>query len=829
MNTKKIFLSAVFLLSVGLVFTQNAPREVNNFNFGWRFHFNDAGSDVSHSVSTVDFDDTAWRDIDLPHDFQINQEWDSNADGLRGFKTMSEGWYRKVFKADPAWKGKRILLDFEGIMLTGDAWFNGVKVGGTNYGYLGFEAEITNLVSYEVENVVAVYASTKGGSRWYTGGGLYRDVHLIVKDSISVARHGVYITTPEISANHAQVSVQVEIEGFRAKDIDLEIAAKIFSPDGKQVAETKTFAPKKSKKSADEVSLPAVNIAAPQLWSCETPNLYTAEITLSLDGKMMDQITETFGIRSIDFSSEFGFKLNGEKVFLKGVSNHHDLGAVGAAAHEFAIERLFKKLKEFGYNHVRTSHNPYSKSFLKLADKYGILIVDELYDKWGQHWWVGVERVKWTEEVFENIPEWIKRDRNHPSVVMWSLGNELQVQEDLAGFLTSDWGVTTYRMLDVLTKRYDATRPTTVAMFPARAGALTWWDEAYKDVVVPPELAVATEIASFNYEYRTFGDYMKSHPDMIFYQSEATTGELLQPFFGMDHRKTVGLAYWGAVEYWGESVGWPKKGWDFSFFNHALEPFPQAYLMKIAFSEEPLVCIGVVDSEAETIEWNDVIVGRMPISSHWNRKAGSKQNLFTYTNAEEVELFVNGKSFGVQKNIFDQSVFSLDHTDLSLANLILVGDKIERRNIIFWQNVPYANGGNIVAIARNKGKEVARHRLETTGKATALKIEMENQQWKADGMDLQYVKIYAIDSKGRIVPTSDGEVTFEVSGAARLIAVDNGNHSSHELFDGNKRMLHNGFAMAILRSTMQAGTVTIRAGVKGLKSAEKTMSTNHKE
>jgi beta-galactosidase len=296
---------------------------------------------------------------------------------------------------------------------------------------------------------------------------------------------------------------------------------------------------------------------------------------------------------------------------------------------------------------------------------------------------------------------------------------------------------------------------------------------------------------------------------MIVYQSEAVTNELAAPYFGMDRDKMVGLAYWGGIEYWGESQGWPRKGWNYSFFNHAMEPFPQAWLTKSIFTDEPLVHIGIVDNEGESKMWNDQVVGQKVISSHWNRQEGKKYNLYTYTNADEVELFINarpddpvgrGKSIGVQQNSTD----------------------VRKRNTIYWKDIPYT-AGKITAIARTGGKEVARHELATTGKAVALKIETENANWKADGMDLQYVKVYAVDSKGNKVLTETAELSFDVSGAANLIAVDNGNHLSDDLFAGNKKRLHNGFAMAILRSTQSAGTVKIKVTAAGLKEIEKTL------
>ena len=298
---------------------------------------------------------------------------------------------------------------------------------------------------------MAVWASTgkKDGSRWYTGGGLFRDVHLVIKNPIAIARHGVFVSTPKITEQRAEVSVQVELEGIRNKSLDIEINARILAPDGKTVAGTRGKAPQKSKLQTVEVSLPIVTVDSPGLWSCETPNLYTAEVSLVQDGKVIDCVTETFGIRTLEFSPDFGFKLNGKKLFLKGISNHHDLGAVGVAAFDRAIERQFQLMKRFGYNHIRSSHNPYSESFLKLADKYGILVVDELIDKWSDNsYWGG--RVPFTQLWYQMIPEWIKRDRNHPSVILWSLGNELQMREDLAGFPTGVWGVTTYGIFDVL-------------------------------------------------------------------------------------------------------------------------------------------------------------------------------------------------------------------------------------------------------------------------------------------------------------------------------------------------------------------------------------------
>lgn len=788
------------VLLIALSARADGERKTLLFNFDWKFKL----GEVQNAESPT-FDDADWQQLDLPHDFQIEMPWNEKANRSRGFKDMATGWYRKTFEADKTWQGKRVMLDFEGIMLHGDAYLNGQKIGGTDYGYLGFEADITKLLKWNGKNVLAVHCSTgeARNSRWYTGGGLFRDVHLVLKDSVSIARHGIYIYTPDISKEQATVNVQVEVEGIKNKKYDLVIKAVIYDPDGHPVGETQIDAPKDNKQPTVEVQLPQVKVDNPQLWWCEKPDLYTAEVSLILNGKTIDKLSERFGIRTIEFSKDFGFKLNGKKVFLQGMANHHDLGAVGAAAYEAAIARMMDRMKEFGFNHIRTSHNPYSESFLRLADEKGILIVDELYDKWSNTLaWAG--RRPWTEMWWENLMEWVKRDRNHPSVIMWSLGNELQFQEERCGFPTRDWGVTTYDIMNTLVKRLDPTRKTTVAMYPARAGGIVKHSPEYRmeKNIVPPELARHTEVASFNYCWEDYDKYMKQAPHMILYQSEATTNELTAPWAGMDRDHMVGLAYWGAIEYWGESNIWPKKGWDYSFFRHSLEPNAQAWLMKTIFKpEEPQVYIGVA-GKVDTLWWNDIVVGQTRVTSHWNGEQGKQYTVYTYTNGDEVELIVNGKSLGVKKN-----------------------DDKKKPNVITWKGITY-EPGTIRAIARKDGRLYAEHQLETAGQPTRLVIETENPDWRADGMDLQYVKVRAVDKKGRVVPTNDYKVTFQVEGPARMIAVDNGDHSSNDLFDGNEKQLYDGFAMAIVRSSKdEPGKVKVTVNCKDLKGAAKTVMT----
>lgn len=770
------------------------------FNFDWKFQL------VTEKNKNTDFasptlNDSSWRTLDLPHDFQFEQPWTEAGGGARGFKPMCEGWYRKTFQADPLWKGKRVVMDFEGIIYLGDVYLNGYKIASTDYGYVGIEADLTPYLHFDKENVVAVYTSTgpKKSSRWYTGGGLFRDVYLQVQNPTHIARHGIYITTPEVTSDEAIVAIQVEVEGWQKHDVSVRTTVR--NPEGKVVGSTQNTMPEHTHQTCTELKLPTITLKDPQLWSCNTPQLYSADVVVIADNMVVDSITEQFGIRKLEFSPEFGFKLNGEKIFLQGNANHHDLGALGAASYDRAIERMMLQLKAFGYNTIRCSHNPYSDSFARIADRVGMLIVDELTDKWSDNdYWGG--RRPFTHIWSDLIIEWIKRDRNRPSIILWSLGNELQIREGWAGFGgINDWGITTYRIFNQLVKRFDDSRLTTVAMFPARAGAITRHDKDFNNYLVPPELACATEVASFNYQSDKYAAYLQYKPDLILFQAEAETYKLLEPFYNMDRKRTVGIAYWGSAEYWGESNKWPKKGWNYSFFDHTMHPHPQAYLIKSAFMPEvPEVHIGVVDAAgAESVSWNDVIVGRMVLNERWNYEPGSKQSLFTYTNAHSVELLVNGKSIGTQLN---------DTTEINL------------RNMIYWKDVPYGNGGSLEAIARDKnGNEVARHRIESSGKAVALKIEAETPtDWKADGMDLQYINVTAVDKKGRPVWTYNEPLTLQIDGSAQFVALDNGDHYTSDLFQGvTTKQMYQGRMQIILRSNREAGDVKLKIVSANLK------------
>lgn len=795
----------LFLLAMHVGAWANESRIVESLNFGWQFHAGDIVDGESLSL-----DDSGWQTINVPHDFQIHQPWvapskDEKADNSdiganvrsrlssRAFKEMGIAWYRKTITPDASWKGKRIIIDFEGIMLVGDVYINGKYAGGTDYGYLGFEIDATKLLKFGEKNVIAVKANTMNpdNSRWYTGGGLFRDVNVIVTDAQQhFTRHPLYITTPLVGTDKSVVKIQAEL-GCYLRTNKLNINTTIIAQNGDTVYNKAKEIPFNRGQKVNEHKIDSITIEKPILWSCENPHLYKAVVTMYRpDGTIADQVSSNFGIRSIEYSPEFGFKLNGKKVIFKGIANHHTLGALGAAVYPRAIEKRIQLLKEFGFNHIRTSHNPYSKSFLDLCDKYGMLVVDELYDKWLTKFAGG--RKEWVELWQHDVPEFIRQDRNHPSVVMWSLGNELQTYWALP---YADWGVTPYRLQKQLLLRYDNTRPITVAMHPRGRHQTT--DS------LPAPLVHETDIAAYNYRYMYFPGDSKRFPNMIFYQSEANTSNMGPNYYEMNLDKVVGLAYWGMIDYLGESHGWPAKGWAQGVFDISLEPKPMAYFLRSIFNEnEPIVHIGIIDSDQNTI-WNDVQVGVQRMSDHWNRIEGSKMSLYTYTNADEVELKINGKSIGTKKN---------DRKNPRV------------RNRIKWDNVNYQKG-HIEAIARSNGRIVARHKIETVGDAVKLTATTDNPNWKADGMDLQHVRVVAVDKKGRRVQGANNLLKFTVEGPAEIVGVINGNITSDELTVGNTRSLFNGTATVILRSTKEAGKVVLTTTTDGLKQNKMVLKT----
>lgn len=779
--------TVLFLIVLACI--QAGARHIESLNMGWQFSRDSLFSDV--------------ETVNVPHDFQTVQPWvapaaderPDNSDvaaniksrlSARGFKEMGCGWYRKTIRWQPA-SNVRALLDFEGIMLVGDVFLNGERVGGTDYGYVGFEIDVTRKLR-RGDNELIVRASTmkEKNSRWYTGGGLFRNVSLVTTSAdLFLERHPLRITTRE----NRFVSVTAELTN-RTKSKTVKIGLKVYDPDGTLVYEHTDTRQRITSSRTMEAVLTEAEITNPKLWDTDHPLLYKAVVTLMReDGSVADEAEEEFGIRTIEIGPSFGLRLNGRKVLLKGIANHHTLGALGAAAYPRAIEKRLLLLKQFGVNHIRTSHNPYSRDFIRLCDKHGILVVDELYDKWTDMHSGG--RVPFMNHWAQDLTEFIKRDRNSPSVVLWSLGNELQ-QEANQPF--GDFGVTCYKMMHAVLERYDTTRKVTVAMHPRYRN---WQTDS-----IPCDLALQTDVQAYNYRYMYFPGDGKRYPWMTFYQSEASTNAMGENFFGMDLDKVIGLAYWGAIDYLGESQGWPAKGWAQGVFDISLEPKSKAYYMQSLFSDEPMVRISIMEAKDKGVEWNGIVTGSDNQSELWNRPEGTTADLVVYTNADEVELLLNNKSLGRRQNP--------------------TGAK--QRNQIRWNKVAY-EPGRLEAVAYRQGKAVARHALETTGPAVALRVEPDNSCWHADGTDLQHLRIHAVDAKGRRVITANDELTFHVEGDAQIVAVTNGDINSNEENVSDHRRLWQGSMMVILRAGTSPSRITLTTSSKSFRTITTKLET----
>ncbi|MBQ2208985.1 MAG: DUF4982 domain-containing protein [Prevotella sp.] len=767
-------ITSIILLGFLSLIALAQQRQVIPLNTGWEFSRDSLFSNAER--------------VDLPHDFQISQPWvapqadeqaskDAAANtksrlSARGFKEMGTGWYRKVISYHAKdFKDRRVLLDFESILLVGDVFLNGRRIGGTDYGYVGFAIDITRQLN-EGDNTLVVKASTMGekNSRWYTGGGLTRHVCLVTTPAdLYFERHPLYITTRD----NRYVNIQAELTN-RTKTKTTRLRLTIYDAKGHIVCSQTDTIRRQTPARTFEAKLREADIRQATLWDTTTPYLYRAVVQLLReDGTVADEATEHFGIRTIEIGPDYGLRLNGQKVLLKGVANHHTLGPLGAAAYPKAIEKQLRLLKCFGVNHIRTSHNPYSRDLIRLCDQLGLLVVDELYDKWTDLHSGG--RSPFMNHWAYDVAEWVKRDRNAPSVVLWSLGNELQ-QDATQPF--NDFGVTCYKMMKPVVQRYDSTRLTTVAMHPRYRN---WQTDS-----LPCNLAMVTDVQSYNYRYMYFPGDGRRFPWMTFYQSEASTSSMGPNYYGMDLSKVIGLAYWGAIDYLGESQGWPDKGWAQGVIDIAWEPKPKAYLMKSLFTEEPLVHIAIVEDAQSDLMWNGVQTGNQRLSENWNRPADSMVSLYTFTNCDEVELRLNSKTLGRKANPADP----------------------QHRNQLRWDSIPYRQG-KLEAIGYCRQARCASHAIETTGEAVRIVAQQEEEHWQADGQDLQYIRLTAVDKKGRRVWTADDQLSFTLQGDARIVAVANGNMASDESFTDHRRRLWNGSALVILRAGQKPSKVTL--------------------
>lgn len=788
-------LAVALLLACGPA-GQTSSRIALDFNAGWRFHLGD-----EPSASDVAYDDSGWRSLDLPHDWSIEGPFaEENPAGAGGGALPGGiGWYRKTFEVQSSVRGRLVFVEFNGVYRNGEVWINDEYLGKRPYGYSSFAYELTPYLRFGgADNVIAVRVdnSEQPNSRWYSGSGIYRHVRLVETDSVRIAHWGTYITTPEVTAAGARVRIRTTLRNASGRTRPITLRTVLYDADGTEVA----AASSNGELPADSASEIAqeLSVATPMLWSPDTPYLYRAEFRVECDGRLCDDDAADVGLRSFSFEPDRGFILNGARVEIRGVNLHHDLGALGAALNERALERQLEIMKAMGANAIRTSHNPPAPELLDLTDRMGFIVLDEAFDGWRMAKTRFDYHLDWDEWHARDIADMVRRDRNHPSIFIWSIGNEVREQGDSSG-------ITIARELAAIVRGLDPTRPVAAGL-----DQLGNWNDVIR--------SGALDIIGYNYRSHLWAAFPDSFPGRVFVATEAasalnTRGYYEQPSdsiarYGMgwvpgpdpnpDYRLSAydnraaawgetheealrairagdylsGMFVWTGFDYLGEPTpyGWPARSSYFGIVDLAGLPKDAYWLYQSQWTDEPV----------------------LHVFPHWNWAPGDTIDVWAYTNADAVELFLNGVSLGVRDNSDD--VFHL-----------------------MWR-VPFESGV-LRAVGRKDGREMAVDEVRTSGPAARVELVADRMAIVADGRDLAFVTVRIVDANGVLVPESDNEVRFRLEGNAGIAGVDNGDPISHAPFQADHVQAFYGQALVIVRAKARPGTLTLNATADGLESA----------
>lgn len=787
MHQSKAAIMAVVccLLASGCRMTasQENSSRTRDFCFDWKFFKGDAAEAYQPG-----FDDSQWIDVHLPHDWSI-AEFKNRANpgrGENGYFAGGIGWYRKHFWLSPKEQGKKVFVLFDGVYHNSQVWINGHCLGIRPYGYISFQHDLTPYVKWDGENVLAVRVDNtdQPNCRWYTGSGIYRRVWLTVTDKLYVSSWGTYITTPRIESGKAYVRVQTELENAYPDAQFCTLTTKILDPQGKVAAELSSVQPVPAESGFQlEQELVVPN---PQLWSIESPQMYIARTIVRNKSGISDLYDTPFGIRRIQYDKDKGFLLNGRQVKMKGVCLHHDAGCLGAAVPVRVLQRRLEILKSIGCNAIRTSHNPPAPELLDLCDRMGFVVIDEAFDKWeGRYarffadWWQ------------TDLTDMLRRDRNHPSVVMWSVGNEVTGQGS-PKFMEQ-----LKQMVD-LTHRIEPTRPVTCALFPHGASS---------EFIA--QIAKIVDVVSCNYMEQLFEDFRRESPEVIimasesfpYYRGEGTNIKAfvpLNPWLEAEkHDYVVGAFYWAGIDYLGEAVaGWPYHGWNCCLIDTCGFVRPVANLQKSFWTDQPMVHIAIMDDSLDVPKPVKEHWDWPKMDSHWNLTdlEGRQVKAAVFTNCSAVELFVNGKSLGIKE--------LKDFPD----------------KIITWM-VPY-EPGRIEARGLKQGRTACVHQLQTAGKPARIRLIADREKIRADGCDVSHIEVQIVDEQGIVVPAADNEIQFSLQGAGEIIGVDNGDLTSLEPYKADKRKAFHGRALVIVQSARRPGSITLKARSDGLPEAQ---------
>ncbi len=757
----------------------------------WQFH-------LGLIPNGQNFEHQSWRMLDLPHDWSIElpRKADNVSAANGGFFTNGFAWYRKWIEAPPAWREKKILIEFEGVYMNAEVWLNGYLLGRHPYGYTSFFYDLTPYLKIGEKNElrVSVDNTCHKNSRWYSGSGIYRPVWLWVGSPLHVAHWGIHITTPQVSASYASVVVHTRVQNETTEGQDITLRSYIIAPDGVTMAtstSTTTLGPNAEHEFSQKTYLPA-----PSLWSPETPRLYQVQCEVMVDGKMVDSARQIFGIRSLEIDAQRGLRLNSQPLKLKGGCVHHDNGVLGAASYPRAEERKAALLKANGFNAVRCAHNPPAPAFLEACDRLGLLVIDEAFDCWREGKNPYDYHVAFEDWWQRDIESMLLRDRNHPSIILWSIGNEVGERD------ARSQGDETARQLAALVRRLDPTRPITAALCASWEG---------KDWSVMDKVFAELDVCGYNYEWKRCQPDHARWPQRIILATESKPLEAYDSWMQvLDHEYVIGDFVWTALDYLGEAgIGRvhfdPQKPFMGEYPWHQANcgdldlcgfKRPQSYYRDMVWGDGAQLFIAVhhpvPDDQSPVIsEW-----GWPEVSPTWTwpKHDGLQFLVEIYSTCDKVELFLNGRSLGTR-----------------------TAGRSERFTTRF--EVPYTPG-ELKAVGYIKGQPAAEHSVHTAGKAALIALTPDRESINADPQGLCYVTVEITDRKGRLQPNAGKAIRFEVDGEGSLLAVGSANPISTEPYQASQRKAFRGRCLAVIKSNGRPGEIRLRAAGSGLATAE---------
>lgn len=791
---RKGAIAITFLFLVACASTKKESRIIADFNPDWNFKLGNHPTAIQ-----ANFDANDWRTLDLPHDWSIEGEFskDHPTTPKQGALPAGMGWYRKSFTLPESAKNKSIAIEFDGVFCNSEVWINGHYLGKRPFGYISFSYDLTKYLHFgNQKNHIAVKVDNDAqpSSRWYTGSGIYRNVRLVTTNKLHVAHWGTVVTTPEVSKEKATVDYNVSIQNDSDLPKEFKVVTNILDANNRSVARLE---------STEKVDANAIlekgqkfEVKNPKLWDTKNPNLYKVVTKIYEKSTLVDDYETPLGFRYFAFDAEKGFSLNGVPMKIYGVCLHHDNGALGAVANYHAIKRKLTIMKEMGVNAIRMAHNPPSIEMLQLCDEMGFIVQDEVFDVWKKKKVSNDYNKYWDEWHKRDLEDFIKRDRNHPSVMMWSIGNEIREQFDSTGIAIT-------KELAQIVKSLDKTRPVTSALTE---------NEPHKNFIYQ---SGALDLLGFNYKHADYGTFPERFKGQKILASESVSALETRGHYDMPtdtirmwpkkYGETFdGNADWtvtafdNIASFWGTTheENWKAaKKYDFiagtfvwTGFDYLGEPDPYPYPARSSY-------FGIVDLAGfpkdvyymYQSEWSEKDV--LHLLPHWNWKQGKLIDVWAYyNNADEVELFLNGKSLGSKAK---------------------QGDELH----IAWK-VPFETG-TLKAISRKAGKIVKETEIHTAGEATKIDLKSDKMSIKNDGYDLVYVTVSLQDKDGNPLPTADNLINFKVSGGAKIVGVDNGYQASLEPFKADYRKLYNGKCVVILQSNKKAENITLEATTAG--------------